>query len=144
MEQTAQKIGKGCYTCKHRDTDSHEEPCCTCLNDFTLTIEDDSPCWESRGTSTKGATHVYPRDEAQGGMMDATEVRREFVECVLPGIMATYGPDDTPAIEQGFNDWTDGLCKDGRITSAQYNNLAHPKLTYSELMLAAMASRCER
>jgi len=29
--------------------------------------------------------------------------------------------DDAPALREHFNDWTDGLCKDGTIHPAQYN-----------------------
>ena len=33
---------------------------------------------------------------------------------------------DQPAIDQAWNDWTDGLCKDKRITQKQYSTWTHP------------------
>lgn len=45
------------------------------------------------------------------------ELRARFAEYVEPHIQN----DDTPALDQGWNDWTDMLCKDGEITNHQYN-----------------------
>ena len=33
---------------------------------------------------------------------------------------------DRPAIDQAWNDWTDGLCKDKQITQKQYDTGVHP------------------
>lgn len=34
-----------------------------------------------------------------------------------------YGEDDEIAINEGFNDWTDSLCKDGDISERTYNEV---------------------
>ena len=44
-----------------------------------------------------------------------------FDEEVLPSVVEQYGEDDTIAIREAFNDWTDMLCKDGEIHSEQYD-----------------------
>ena len=33
--------------------------------------------------------------------------------------------DDQPAIDQGFNDWADGLCKDGYLHLEQFSNYGY-------------------
>lgn len=33
--------------------------------------------------------------------------------------------DDSDMIQQAFNDWADGLCKDGEIHQEQYNKYAY-------------------
>ena len=33
--------------------------------------------------------------------------------------------DDSDMIHQAFNDWSDGLCKDGEIHQEQYNNYTY-------------------
>lgn len=58
--------------------------------------------------------------------MTKAEAVAEFRAYVLPGIVEQYGRNDRPAIEQGWNDWTDGLMKDGRITVKQYETWTHP------------------
>ena len=51
------------------------------------------------------------------------QVIKRVEEDVLPEIIKSYGTDDRTAMEQGFNDWTDGLCKDGGITQKQYDEI---------------------
>ena len=53
--------------------------------------------------------------------VDEESVSAAFNEDVRPAIVAQYGEDDQDAIDQGFNDWTDGLCKDGELHDEQYN-----------------------
>lgn len=43
-----------------------------------------------------------------------------FDETIAPLVIAQYGEDDQDAIDQAFNDWTDGLCKDGDLHETQY------------------------
>jgi hypothetical protein len=43
----------------------------------------------------------------------------EFKRDVLPGVVERYGATDGPAIRGAWNDWTDGLCRDGRISERQ-------------------------
>lgn len=51
------------------------------------------------------------------------ELRDLFRAEVLPLVIEQYGADDEIAIDTTFNDWTDELCKEGRITSHQYNTI---------------------
>ena len=47
---------------------------------------------------------------------------QRFRDEILPYVVAQYGPDDEPARNEAFNNWTDGLCKDGEISPWQYDN----------------------
>jgi hypothetical protein len=49
------------------------------------------------------------------------ELSKRFDEEILPLVLETYGEDDSVAINQAFNDWSDSLCKDGEIHPAQYD-----------------------
>ena len=52
-----------------------------------------------------------------------------FTTEILPGIQEQYEQDgipDGPARREAWNDWTDGLCKDGQISDWQYANWDHP------------------
>ena len=54
----------------------------------------------------------------------------EFTNFVLPYVRAEYERDgipDVPARSEALNDWTDHLCKDGRISDWQYENWTHPR-----------------
>lgn len=48
-----------------------------------------------------------------------------FDEEVAPLIIAQYGENDQPAINQAFNNWTDSLREEGEIHSEQYNNYCY-------------------
>ena len=50
----------------------------------------------------------------------------EFQETIEPLVVAQYGRDDDVALREEFNNWTDYLCKDGRITANQYNTWSNP------------------
>jgi hypothetical protein len=54
--------------------------------------------------------------------MRKSEAVSFFKEEILPSIIESYGENDKVAIRTAWNDWTDSLCKDGRITPKQYNN----------------------
>jgi len=57
------------------------------------------------------------------------EAIREFKETILPLLKELYEEDgevDWIARRQGWNDWTDMLCKDGIITEAQYDRWDNP------------------
>jgi hypothetical protein len=61
--------------------------------------------------------------------MTKTEAFRQFKENVLPGLKETYEKDgrvDMPARCEAWNNYTDMLCKDGEITSHQYNTWTNP------------------
>jgi hypothetical protein len=47
---------------------------------------------------------------------------------VLDMIVEQYSADDEDAINQGFNDWTDSLCKDGEISDYTYDNVTQDDL----------------
>lgn len=61
--------------------------------------------------------------------MTKQEAYKEFKEYVLPWVQEIYEKDgrvDVPARCEAWNYFTDTLCKDGRITSKQYNNWTNP------------------
>ena len=49
-----------------------------------------------------------------------------FNEGAAQHIIKHYGIDDRIALAEGWNNWTDALCKDGEITDFQYNNWDNP------------------
>ena len=62
--------------------------------------------------------------------MTKREAEQEFRNTVLPLVVEHYEADgirDKPARSEAWNDWTDGLCKDGQITEWQYENWQHPR-----------------
>jgi peptidoglycan hydrolase-like protein with peptidoglycan-binding domain len=61
-----------------------------------------------------------------GRRMTKAEAVQEFKEEVLPYVVAQYGKDDRPAIREAWNDWTDMLQKDGRISMKQYETWVGP------------------
>lgn len=40
---------------------------------------------------------------------------------IRPLVVADYGDDDMPALSESWNDYTDALCKDGKLTGLQYH-----------------------
>ena len=63
--------------------------------------------------------------EERGMITSEEELSILFDADVAPAIIAKYGADEQPAINEGFNDWTDALCKDGQIHPEQYNNYCY-------------------
>lgn len=62
--------------------------------------------------------------------MTKVEAVREFKETVLPIIINTHelvGRKDVGARREAWAFFTDGLCRDGRITNWQYMNWVTPK-----------------
>lgn len=57
--------------------------------------------------------------------MTKVEAVREFRE-LFSSILITGKGRDQPMIDQAWNDWTDSLCKDGRITMKQYESWLSP------------------
>ena len=49
--------------------------------------------------------------------MKKTDAIREFEETILMSVPK----HDKPAIREAWNNWTDMLCKNGRITQKQYD-----------------------
>lgn len=58
--------------------------------------------------------------------MTRKEAIAEFKAEILPHVLAKYGPNDKPARAEAWNDWTDTLCKEGRITLEQYETWSAP------------------
>ena len=53
------------------------------------------------------------------------ELSERFDEDVLPQVIAQYGEDDSIAIREAFNDWSDALHKDGELHESQYNEYCY-------------------
>ena len=66
---------------------------------------------------------LYAEDNGQ--IASEAELSKRFDEEVLPSVVAQYGEDDTVAINEAFNDWTDMLCKDGEIHPEQYDSYCY-------------------
>lgn len=47
------------------------------------------------------------------------EVSRLFDDNVAPSVIEEYGPHDDVAMSEAFNNWTDGLEKDGQLHALQ-------------------------
>ena len=57
-------------------------------------------------------------------------LRTEFAEYILPDVIAQHEQDghrDVTARCAAWNNWTDGLCKDGRISDRQYTDWPQPE-----------------
>ena len=64
--------------------------------------------------------------EQNGMPYDSEESLSEvFDEIIVQGVIDQYSEDDQCAIDQAFNDWTDGLCKDGQLHSSQYQEYVY-------------------
>ena len=70
--------------------------------------------------------------------MTKAEAVEQFKETVLPSIFKRHGTSDEPALSEAWNNWTDGLCKDGEITDRQYANWIGPRITKSDWIRAAV------
>ena len=51
------------------------------------------------------------------------ELRETFKADILPLVVEQYSADDEPAINEAWNNWTDGLQKDGEIPSYVCSNI---------------------
>ena len=49
------------------------------------------------------------------------ELSERFDEEIAPLVIEQYGENDEPAMNEAFNNWSDSLCKDGKIHEEQYN-----------------------
>lgn len=64
--------------------------------------------------------------EQEGLLIDSEEALSEkFDNEIAPMVVEQYGEDDTDAMNQAFNDWSDGLCKDDEIHPEQYNRYGY-------------------
>lgn len=62
--------------------------------------------------------------------MTKKEALVDFQENILPGLIAVeqkgIGRKDKVMRAEGWNNYTDSLCKSGQISSKQYNNWSNP------------------
>ena len=58
--------------------------------------------------------------------MTKLQATQLFKQEIVPLIIVKYGKDDKVAISEAWNIWTDYLCKDGEITSKQYDSWSSP------------------
>lgn len=63
--------------------------------------------------------------EDNGWISSEQELSDRFDAEVLPHVIEQYGEDDSVAISEEFNNWTDMLCKDHEIHEEQYNNYCY-------------------
>ena len=66
--------------------------------------------------------------------MTYRQIVDEFTRHVLPGVREQYEQDKKPdytARCEAFCNFTDALCKDGRITAEQDHNMQHPSCCLS-------------
>jgi hypothetical protein len=86
-----------------------------------------------RAAEMFGPTHphaqgLYNRQDRRA-KLTKREAVLEFKRDVLPHVRATYEADgevDRDARAEAWNNWTDGLCKLGRITQEQYDTWEGP------------------
>jgi hypothetical protein len=50
------------------------------------------------------------------------EAFNAWKECRRPAVVETYGEDDDPALSESWNNFTDFLCKDGKLNALQYDH----------------------
>lgn len=58
--------------------------------------------------------------------MTKREADKIWRQELRPRVLRKY-PNDKPALREAWNDWTDGLCKDGQITQRQYDRWLCPE-----------------
>lgn len=59
-------------------------------------------------------------------LIDSEEALSElFDQSIRPMVIDQYGEDDTPAMDQAFNDWSDGLVSDGQLHPSQYHEYGY-------------------
>jgi hypothetical protein len=54
-------------------------------------------------------------------MKTISELFADWNENIKPAVTAQYGANDTPALSESWNDFTDAECKDGNITDLAYH-----------------------
>lgn len=59
--------------------------------------------------------------------MTKAQALKRFKAEVAPGVAAQHGSRDKPACREAWNNWTDSLRKDGKITTRQYDTWLGPK-----------------
>jgi ABC-type amino acid transport substrate-binding protein len=59
--------------------------------------------------------------------MNRDRALKQFQREVAPVVLAKYGKNDRPACREAWNNWIDGLQKDGQITRQQSETWIGPK-----------------
>lgn len=60
-----------------------------------------------------------------GNISSEEELSELFDQEIAPLVIAEYGKDDEPAMNEAFNNWADSLYKEGDIHEEQYNNYVY-------------------
>lgn len=63
--------------------------------------------------------------EENGGIASVDELSERFDAEIAPSVIEQYGEDDTVAMSEAFNNWSDALCKDGDLHQSQYNDYCY-------------------
>ena len=77
----------------------------------------------ARGLTFNYCDATDPADIAENYDVIEAGIRDLFNAEIAPFVIAEYGADDTCALDQAFNDWTDMLCKEGEIDESVYNTV---------------------
>jgi len=56
------------------------------------------------------------------GTYSSEDELSEAFDSMLDECYPDFDTEDEPALAEAFNNWTDGLCKDGEIHPEQYNS----------------------
>jgi hypothetical protein len=64
-------------------------------------------------------------NETSYNFFDEQSLSDAFDAEIAEHVIDQYGEDDEPAMNEAFSDWTDSLCKDGRLHSVQYSNYCY-------------------
>ncbi len=63
---------------------------------------------------------------ADNSLIDSEQALSDlFDESIAELVVEQYGVDDIPAMNEGFNNWSDSLCKDGVIHPIQYDQYCY-------------------
>ena len=62
---------------------------------------------------------------SEGLISSEKELSEMFDEEVAPSVIEQYGEDDTIAMDEAFNNWTDALCEEGELHEEQYNSYTY-------------------
>ena len=85
-----------------------------------------------RGGEAKAAAFAFIEEYIEGNLshgnrfMSYEDAVGLFKDSYEQLVIDAYGRDDVIAMREAFNDWTDALCKDGRIDSTQYDGWDNP------------------
>lgn len=60
-----------------------------------------------------------------GMIASESELSELFDSDIAPLVIAEYGESDSVAMNEAFNNWSDGLCKNGEIHPEQYSQYCY-------------------